>query len=63
MTGLFQLQITGRRWQAAKTYTAQGLVRRGRPGVKNNIVYILCKDTSFTLYASTSFTNFFLLKL
>ncbi len=29
MTGLFQLQM-----QVAKTYTAHGLVRRGRPAAK-----------------------------
>ena len=32
-----------------KKITAHGLVRRGRPGVKNNIVYILCKDILYTL--------------
>lgn len=30
-------------------YTAHGPVRRGRPFVKNNIVYILCKDILYTL--------------
>ena len=31
MTGLFQVQTAVRRKQAAKKYTASGLVRRGRP--------------------------------
>ena len=31
MTGLFQVQTAVRRRQAAKKYTASGLVRRGRP--------------------------------
>ena len=42
------------RWQAARFYrtqkdTAIGRMRRGRPNVKNNIVYILCKDILYTL--------------
>ena len=41
--------MKGRRSQVAKKYTASGRMRRGRPGVKNNIVYILCKDILYTL--------------
>lgn len=39
----------GRRLQFAKKYTVSGLVCRGSHVVKNNIVYILCKDILYTL--------------
>ena len=37
------------RIQAMKNNAAICRLRRGRPGVKNNIVYILCKDILYTL--------------
>lgn len=46
--GPFKLLVVSCSWFAKNKRPNRG-IRRGRPDVKNNIVYILCKDILYTL--------------